>query len=60
LALLLWFKDLSYSFGEIINSKVFGAEMIVILCAGIGIALVIPIASGINAYFLVRKNIEKS
>ncbi|MBO1912305.1 YibE/F family protein, partial [Microvirga sp. 3-52] len=39
LALLLWFKDLSYSFGEIINSKVFGAEMIVILCAGIGIAL---------------------
>jgi uncharacterized membrane protein len=60
LALLLWFKDLSYSFGEIINSKVFGAEMIIILCAGIGIALVIPIASWINAYFLVRGNGEKS
>jgi uncharacterized membrane protein len=58
LALLLWFKDLSYSFGEIINSKVFGAEMIIILCAGIGIALVIPIASWINAYFLVRRNDE--
>lgn len=54
LALLLWFKDLSYSFGEIVNSKIFSAEMITIFCAGIGIALVIPIASWINAYYLVR------
>ena len=53
LGLLIWFKDLSYSFGEIINSKVFGAEMITILCAGIGVALVIPITAWITAYFLV-------
>ncbi|MGE8081297.1 YibE/F family protein [Peribacillus loiseleuriae] len=54
LALLIWFKDLSYSVGEIVNSKLFSAEMISILYAGIGVALVIPIASWINAYFLVK------
>ncbi|MFC5588955.1 YibE/F family protein [Sporosarcina soli] len=54
LGLLIWFKDLSYSFGEIVNSKVFGAEMITILCAGIGVALIIPITAWITAYFLVR------
>lgn len=54
LALFLWFKDLSYSFGEVVNSKIFSAEMITIFCAGIGIALVIPIASGVSAFYLVR------
>lgn len=54
LALLIWFKDLSYSFGEIINSKIFSAEMIMILCAGIGIALIIPISAWINAVYLIR------
>lgn len=55
LALLIWFKDLSYSTGEIINSKIFSAEMITILCAGIGVTLVIPITSWITAYFSVVK-----
>lgn len=54
LGLLIWFKDLSYSFGKIVNSKVFGAEMITILCAGIGVALIIPITAWITAYFLVK------
>lgn len=54
LALLIWFKDLNYSIGEIVNSKIFSSEMILILCAGMGVALVIPIASWINAYFLVK------
>ncbi|WLD93308.1 YibE/F family protein [Alkalihalobacillus sp. AL-G] len=54
LALLIWFKELSYSIGEIVNSKVFTGEMITILCAGIGVALVIPITSWITAYSLVR------
>jgi uncharacterized membrane protein len=54
LALLIWFKDLSYSVGEIVNSKIFGAEMITILCAGIGVAMVIPITSWITAFFLVK------
>lgn len=55
LALLIWFKDLSYSAGEIINSKIFSAEIITILCAGIGVTLVIPITSWITAYFLVAR-----
>lgn len=54
LALLIWFKDLSYSVGEIVNSKIFSAEMITIFCAGIGVALVIPVTSLITAYFLVN------
>lgn len=53
LALLIWYKDLSYTFGEIINSKIFSDEMITIFCAGIGIALIIPVASLINAHYLI-------
>ncbi len=58
LALLIWFKELSYSPGQIINSKVFSAEMITILCAGTGVAIVIPITSWITAYVLVKTNKE--
>lgn len=59
MALLLWFKDLSYTVGNIANSKLFCAEMITIFCAGIGIALIIPITAWINAYFPVKRE-EKS
>ncbi|MFF2177480.1 YibE/F family protein [Lysinibacillus sp. NPDC058147] len=55
LSLLIWFKDLSYSIGEIINSKIFVTEIIMIFCAGIGIALIIPITSSVNAYYLTKK-----
>lgn len=58
LALVLWFKDLSYSIGDIANSKVFVAEVVTILSASIGIAIVIPITSWINAYYLTRKQKE--
>lgn len=54
LALLIWFKDLSYSIGDIVNSKIFSSEMVLILCAGTGIALVIPITSWMNAYYLMK------
>lgn len=59
LALLIWFKDLSYSFGEIVNSKIFSAEMITIFCAGTGVALVIPITALITASFLVKTKSRK-
>lgn len=58
LALLIWFKDLSYSLGEIVNSKVFSSELITICCAAIGVTLVIPITAYITAYFLVRKKVD--
>lgn len=54
LALFLWFKDLSYTFGEVVNSKIFTSEIITIFCAGIGIALVIPITSWVSAFYLGR------
>lgn len=62
MALLIWFKDLSYSFGEIVNSKIFSNEMILILFAGIGIALIIPITAWINAWYLVyqREKAQKN
>lgn len=59
LAMLIWFKDLSYSLGDIVNSKIYSSEMINILCAGIGVALIIPITSWITAYYL-DKTREKS
>lgn len=55
MALLIWFKDLDYSLGRIVNSQVFSAEMMTILCAGIGLTLVIPITCWITAYFLVTR-----
>ena len=54
IALLIWFKDLDYSLGEIINSKIFSAEMITIFCAGTGVAFVIPVTAWISAYFYTR------
>ncbi|MGY3716955.1 YibE/F family protein [Sutcliffiella cohnii] len=56
LALLIMFKDVSYSIGQIVNSKVFVAEMLTILVAGIGVAFTIPITAAITAFALVRKN----
>ncbi|GKV69718.1 hypothetical protein NCCP2716_22160 [Sporosarcina sp. NCCP-2716] len=55
LALLIWFKDLHYSVGEIINAKVFSSEVLLVFSAGIGVALVIPVASWLSAAYLVRK-----
>lgn len=52
MALLLWFKDLSYSLGDIINSKVFGAELIQIICSGLGATIIIPITAFLTALML--------
>ena len=60
MALLIWFKDLDYSFGKIINSKIFSSEMITIFCAGTGIALVIPVTAWITAYFFTRLKKRKA
>lgn len=52
MALLLWFKDLSYSLGAILNSKVFGAELVQILCSGLGATLIIPVTAFITSIML--------
>lgn len=45
LALFVWFFGLNYSFGTIINNKIFCAEIIAILISFIGVVLVIPVAT---------------
>ncbi len=55
MALILWMKDLNYSFGTMINSKVFCSEIIAILCSGLGVTLIIPITAGITSYILISK-----
>ncbi len=60
LALIIWFNDLSYSFGEVINSKVFSSEVISIFCIGTGAILIIPITAGLTAYFFTRPKVEVS
>ncbi|HLR11589.1 MAG TPA: YibE/F family protein [Sporosarcina sp.] len=55
LTLILLFKDLAYTIGEMINSKIFMGEVITILCASIGIAIIIPITAFVNAFYLTRE-----
>ncbi|MDN6698717.1 MAG: YibE/F family protein, partial [Staphylococcus equorum] len=45
LTLFFWFFKLNYSFGHIINSKIFAQEFISILLGGIAIAISIPITA---------------
>jgi uncharacterized membrane protein len=59
LALLIWFKDLSYSLGEIVNSKVFCAEIIQVICSSLGATVVIPVTAGVTTYFMFMKKQEK-
>jgi uncharacterized membrane protein len=59
LALLIWFKDLSYSAGAIINSKVFCAEIIQILCSSLGAILVIPVTAVVTTYIMKGRQEKK-
>lgn len=54
-ALIIWFNDLSYSFSDILNAKIFGAEVFQIFCGGIGIVLVIPVTAVITTELLLRQ-----
>ncbi len=60
LALIVWFKDLSYSLGEVINSKVFSSEVISIFCIGTGAILIIPITACLTAFMLTQRKKEVS
>ena len=59
LALLIWFKDLSYSMGAIVNSKVFCTEILQILYSSLGTTLIIPITAGVTSHILLRDKKEK-
>lgn len=59
LTLMIWFKTLSYSFAEILNSKVFAAEILSILSGAIGVVLVIPATAILSSYILVNYRSKK-
>lgn len=52
LTLFFWFFQLHYSFGHIINSKIFAQEFISILLGGIAVAISIPITAWITAFLI--------
>lgn len=50
--LCIYFTSLNYSIGEILNKKIFCAEVFQILCGGIGIVLIIPVTVLITSRLL--------
>lgn len=54
LTLFFWFFKLNYSFGHIINSKIFAQEFISIILGGIAVAISIPITAWLTA-LLIKK-----
>ena len=58
LTLFFWFFKLHYSFGHIINSKIFAQEFVSILLGGIAVALSIPITAWVTALMIKNKNVK--
>ena len=56
LTLFFWFFKLNYSFGHIINSKIFAQEFISILFGGIAVAISIPITAWVTAFLIKRQS----
>lgn len=45
LALFIWFSGLHYSFGSVINNKIFVAEVIMVLFSLMGVILTVPVTT---------------
>jgi len=54
-SILIWFSTLNYTFINTINSKLFASEVFHIICGGIGILLIIPIATAMMAATLTKE-----
>jgi uncharacterized membrane protein len=60
MTLIIFFNELHYSIADILNAKVFCAEVFQIFCGGIGIILIIPITAMISSIILfLRPNIKE-
>ncbi len=53
-ALMIWFLKYRYSFAEVLNSKLFAAEIIQMLVSGIGCVLILPVAVAIHRRKLIH------
>ncbi|MDT8718607.1 YibE/F family protein [Clostridium sp. 19966] len=60
MTLLIYFRDVKYSGADIINNKIFCAEMFQILSSGLGIILIIPVTAFITANILLIKHSSDS
>lgn len=56
LALFIWFAGLHYSFGTIINDKIFVNELLIVLISFIGVLLTVPVTAVMIAW---RHQIKK-
>ena len=56
LALFLWFRDLSYSFGEALNAKVLVSEVLSMFVIGIGVTGIIPLTAWVTARMLLNES----
>lgn len=56
LALFIWFAGLNYSFGTIMNDKIFVNELLIVLISFIGVLLSVPITAWMIAW---RRNDKK-
>lgn len=53
-ALVIWFYDLHYSLSDILNAKIFAAEVFQIFVGGLGIVLVIPVSAFTCAFLYTQ------
>ena len=60
LTLFFWFFQLHYSFGHILNSKIFAQEFISILLGGIAVALSIPITAWVSARLIKYHQLKQT
>lgn len=59
MTLAIYFNELHYSLGDVLNAKVLCAEIFTALCSGIGIILIIPVTAFITASILSIKKSHK-
>ncbi|PWG00101.1 YibE/F family protein [Levilactobacillus bambusae] len=52
LALFVWFSSVHYTFGEILNDKIFVAQVLMVLFAMVSVILVVPATTWIMARFV--------
>lgn len=57
MTLIIFFNEQNYSISDMINTKVFCANVLQSLCSGIGIILIIPITAFISSRLLILKKI---
>lgn len=55
MALIIYFSELHYSLGDVLNAKVFCSEVFQVLCGGIGVILIIPVTAVITSAILFSK-----